>query len=160
MRILVVSDSHRRWKTLQDAIKSQPKAELILFLGDGVTEAEELSRDLLPHQSMIMVRGNNDWCCSEPMERQIWAGDTKILMMHGHTRMVKYGIGSALQAAQDCGAKILLFGHTHMPLCDYVNGIYVINPGALSTPMNGFPTYAIIDVVPQGILPSIVKVYP
>ncbi|MBQ9082132.1 MAG: YfcE family phosphodiesterase [Clostridia bacterium] len=160
MRVLVVSDSHRRRHMLAKAIKSQPSAEMILFLGDGVEEAEELSRELLPHQTMVMVRGNNDWCCSEPLERQLQIGDHKILMMHGHSRMVKYGIGGALEAARACGADILLFGHTHLPVCEYVDGIYVVNPGALSMPMNGFPTYAFIDIVPQGILPSIVKLNP
>lgn len=160
MRILVVSDSHKRKRALQDAVRCQPKAEMILFLGDGVDEAEDVSRELRPDQTMLLVKGNNDWCSREPLEREIWAGETKILMMHGHSRQVKYGVGGAIQAAKDCGAKILLFGHTHIPVCEYVDGIYVINPGALSMPLTGTQTYAVIDILPQGILPAIVKLYP
>ena len=157
MRILVVSDTHRNKRALERAVLSQPKAELILFLGDGVGEAEEVSRDLRPNQTMLMVKGNNDWCCREPLEREVWAGDTKILMMHGHSRQVTYGMGSAIQAAKNCGAKILLFGHTHIPVCDYVDGLYIMNPGSLGIPLNGFPTYGVIDILPQGILPAIIQ---
>ena len=34
-------------------------------------------------------------------------------MMHGHTRRVKSGPMAAIYAARECGADILLFGHTH-----------------------------------------------
>lgn len=160
MRILVVSDSHRKTGTLRDVLRKQPNVEMVLFLGDGVSDMESLRGELRPDQALVMVKGNNDWNCKEPLVREVWAGDTKILMMHGHTWQVKYGIGAALHTAKECGAKILLYGHTHIPSCDYVDGMYVMNPGALYAPLNGFPTYGLIEIVPKGIMPSIVKLYP
>lgn len=44
MRVLVVSDTHRdRW-ALQKAILAQPKAEVVVHLGDGEQEALEAKR--------------------------------------------------------------------------------------------------------------------
>lgn len=41
MRMLVVSDTHRDQWALQKAILSQPKADVVVHLGDGQPEAEE-----------------------------------------------------------------------------------------------------------------------
>ena len=40
MRILVVSDTHGNEMNLRRAILSQPKAEIVIHLGDGETEAD------------------------------------------------------------------------------------------------------------------------
>ena len=157
MRILVVSDSHGQARLLQKAVRAQPKAEMILFLGDGYDEADALRRELPPEKFMRMVKGNNDWCCPEPNEQLFTVEGVKILMMHGHSRQVKWGIGAAEAEARRCGAQILLFGHTHIPCCEYRDGLHIINPGSLGVPLNGTPTYAWIDIIPEGISANIVK---
>lgn len=156
MRILVVSDSHGRARMLQKAIQAQPNADLILFLGDGWEEAAEIRAQLPPEKAMLMVRGNNDWCCQEPNERVFEEKNVKIFMLHGHTRQVKHGVGAAEQEARRCGAQILLFGHTHIPCNDYRDGLHIINPGSVGVPLNGTPSYAWIDVLPQGISARVV----
>ena len=40
MRILVVSDTHRDQYSLEQAVLRQPKAEVVIHLGDGADEAE------------------------------------------------------------------------------------------------------------------------
>lgn len=40
MRILVVSDTHRDQYALEQAVLRQPKAEVVIHLGDGADEAE------------------------------------------------------------------------------------------------------------------------
>ena len=51
-------------------------------------------------------------------------------MLHGHTRGVKSDVMRAVWAARECGAQVLLFGHTHVPLVDYDGTLWVMNPGA------------------------------
>ena len=58
-------------------------------------------------------------------------GGVRILMMHGHTRHVKSGPMAAMYAARECGADILLFGHTHQPLVDRSGDLWVMNPGCI-----------------------------
>ena len=42
MRVLVVSDSHGDSISLRRAILAQPKAEVVIHLGDGEVEAQRL----------------------------------------------------------------------------------------------------------------------
>ncbi len=70
MRILVVSDSHGDIFHLMQAVREQPRAEVILHLGDGEREAMEL-RDKLPAGcTLIQVRGNNDWGSRAPLTEE------------------------------------------------------------------------------------------
>lgn len=50
-------------------------------------------------------------------------------------------------------ADILLFGHTHQPLTDYDDGLYILNPGSL----RGRGTYGLLDVTPTGVLLNVVE---
>ena len=51
-------------------------------------------------------------------------------MLHGHTRNVKSSPIAAMYAAKECGAQVLLFGHTHRPLVDNDGTLLTLNPGA------------------------------
>ncbi|MGI6404129.1 MAG: metallophosphoesterase family protein [Oscillospiraceae bacterium] len=48
-------------------------------------------------------------------------------------------------------ADICCFGHTHTPLSLYRDGVYLLNPGSLSQPRVGFPSYAVIDLTQAGV---------
>ena len=46
-----------------------------------------------------------------------------------------------------------MFGHTHVPCEEYVDGLYLFNPGSL-----GYEgTYGYIDIVGGGIRTAVVK---
>ena len=64
-------------------------------------------------------------------EAVVELGGARILMMHGHTRGVKSSAMNACYAARECGAQILLFGHTHRPLVDWDGTLWVMNPGSI-----------------------------
>ena len=53
----------------------------------------------------------------------------------------------AMAKAEDSGAKVLLFGHTHRAFVQVQRGILVLNPGSISRPRGrDRPTFAVIDV--------------
>ena len=106
---------------MERAIREQPGAELILFLGDGAEEAELVRAGLPPEKRMLTVRGNNDWCCTAPDFDEVTVENTKIFFTHGHLFRVKYDLYTAACAAKSRNAKVLLFGHTHQPLIDFDN---------------------------------------
>lgn len=143
MRILVLSDSHGHVDNMALCVeRSEP--DHILHLGDCVRDAELLARQF-PAIPMTTVPGNCDFGAPDEPEKLIELGGKRILMMHGHTRGVKYDLQRAVYAARECGADVLLFGHTHFPLVDFDGAMYVMNPGAAcgrGTPV----TYGIITI--------------
>ena len=78
----------------------------------------------------------------------------KIFITHGHLYNVKYTLNNLYYAAREKNADIVCFGHTHNPMSEYVDGLYVLNPGSC----HGYgASYAYIDVTPQGIMTNILK---
>ncbi len=153
MRILVLSDLHGRGSRFEQAVEAQPQAKAVLFLGDGVEQAKELAA-FYPQKSFYFVCGNCDLASLEPSTRTVTLNGTKILMTHGHKYDVKYSLEPLLQAAEQQGCKIAVYGHTHLAHEEYRNGIYLLNPGCLCG-SRAKPSYGIIDLTPQGILTGI-----
>ena len=65
-------------------------------------------------------------------------------MLHGHTRGVKSDVMRAVWAARECGAQVLLFGHTHRPMVDNDGALLVLNPGAAGDPLR--PTCGLLTI--------------
>ncbi|WOC32216.1 MULTISPECIES: metallophosphoesterase [Caproicibacterium] len=154
MRVLVVSDTHHDRAALDRAIVQQPSAEVVVHLGDGEQEALEAQR-AFPEKQFYMVRGNCDWGSRLPAHRLLTLAGKKLLLTHGYAENVKYGLSEAVRLAQERGADILLFGHTHEALMDYENGLYILNPGSL----HGWGgTYGFVDLTEAGIATNIVPI--
>ncbi len=149
MRILVASDSHGDVLKLRKAVEQQPSAEIMFFLGDGLQDFTFANINL----PVIKVRGNCDFnsTVAENFVEEIQG--KKIYATHGYIENVKYDLECLEKKAQENGAHIALYGHTHNPVTKYVDGIWYINPGSIR---NG--SYAVIDVKPSGILPTLMTV--
>ncbi|MBW7572854.1 metallophosphoesterase family protein [Caproiciproducens faecalis] len=154
MRILVVSDTHRDAYALREAILKQPTAEVVIHLGDGAEEAQEI-KDSFPEKMFLLVRGNCDWGSTLPVEEDVTLGGKHIFFTHGYTYNVKYGLYTATEAARGRKADILLFGHTHYAMTDYEDGLYIMNPGSLNGSRG---TYGIIDITNQGVVTNLLKI--
>ena len=142
MRILVLSDSHGCVDPMQQCVELvQPQA--ILHLGDCARDADRLGR-LYPRIPLLGVPGNCDYGSCDQPERLIELGGVRILMLHGHTRGVKSDVMRAVWAARECGAQVLLFGHTHRPMVDNDGALLVLNPGAAGDPLR--PTCGLLTI--------------
>lgn len=156
LRILVFSDSHGNVSALRRALAAQPQASHVFFLGDCLRDIEALEdefRDKIFHK----VSGNCDFGALSPSTAMENLNGTLIFYSHGHPYYVKQSTVPFLQAAEKRGAKIALFGHTHSSLIKYENGVYLVNPGSVSMPREGRPSYAVIDIEENGIMPIIVN---
>lgn len=138
-RALVLSDSHGLTREVKQVVNKVASND-IFHCGDFCVDEHKA-----PFQKMKRVKGNNDYMSEAPYEATFeWLGIT-IFMTHGH----KYGVNTSLlqlkYKALQVGAKIVLFGHTHFPLCVEEDGIIFINPGSLKKP-RGFriPTYVVL----------------
>ena len=89
MRILVLSDSHGSRRKVEAAAAEQPEAEVILHLGDGVDDSEDLTY-LYPKKTIVRVRGNCDRYSDLPIEATVTVNGKTILLTHGHEFRVKY----------------------------------------------------------------------
>ena len=148
MKVLVVSDTHGDMFSLKSAINARRDAEVIIHCGDGSSEFESL-KALYPEKHFVSVRGNCDFCTSAKNIETITLEGKKLFITHGHLYNAKYGIFGLVCAAREAKADLLLFGHTHQPLEDYDDGLYIVNPGSCHGVSAG---YAYIDVTEKGIV--------
>lgn len=153
MRILVVSDTHGNDRNLRQAILCQPTADLVIHLGDGEAETER-ARLSFPEKMFLQVRGNCDWGSSLPVTGEYTAEGVKIFYTHGHAYGVKSGLYTAVCAARERRAQVLLYGHTHNAYTDYDDGLYIMNPGSLS---GWKASYGTLDITPQGIVTNVIQ---
>ena len=157
MRIAVISDSHRRYSVVERIIRAQKDVKHIFFLGDGISDIEDLQYEYTD-RNFYIVSGNCDLVSSYPYSSIEKIGDVGIFYTHGHTYGVKGGTRSLVNAAKERNCKIALYGHTHIPHISYEDGIYVVNPGSCGNSRQGPPSYAVIDIEENGIMPIIITV--
>lgn len=155
MKILVVSDTHGDAHSLLRAVKAQPDAEVIVHCGDG-DEQVQLLKDTYKNKMIVGVRGNCDWNSFLPVTETLNILGKKIFIAHGHLYNAKFGLYNIMCAAREAGADILLYGHTHIAMTSYEDGLYMMNPGSCHGYM---ASYGILEITEKGdILTNIVKV--
>ena len=153
MRIVVLSDAHGYSSPIEKAIEKS-KPDVVIYCGDGVDRAEDISY-LYKDIDFYFVKGNCDFG-DYPIEQELKLMSKKIFFTHGHKYNVKFGEDEIIKEAKRRAADILLFGHTHIPFTEYVDGLYIMNPGSCARPNMGKPSYGLIDIVGDSIVTNIV----
>lgn len=151
MQIIVTSDTHRDFRTLQELVKRHRTADIFIHLGDGAQELAQIV-DLYPEVKFLSVRGNCDFGSNSTLAGCFNCGQAKIFYTHGHMYNVKYHLEEFLAAAREIGANVALYGHTHIAMTDYRDGMHIMNPGSLGMPRGAHPTYGVVDVTDAGIV--------
>lgn len=144
MKYLVVSDSHGDRDIIRELIHQyRHQVDYFFHCGDS-----ELAADDRLWDTMMGIQGNCDY---EKMvrERSFNTGLDNIYVVHGDG-LVSNGSPLNIELkAEENGANIALFGHTHVPYVSYDKDkkILLVNPGSISLPrqQSGEQTYAIID---------------
>lgn len=154
MRLLIVSDTHRDYSSLDKAILAQPKAEVIIHLGDGADDVDMI-KSKYQYKMFIQVKGNCDFNSNLPVYRDFIIENTKFFITHGHMYNAKFDINRMCMAAREIKANILLFGHTHIPFETYEENLHIMNPGSL-TGTHG--TYGTIDIEKNSIVKNIIPI--
>lgn len=155
MRIIAFSDTHRHCDSVHKLFECEHlSADLFIFLGDVEKDLENMNV-LYPGKDILSVPGNCDIGSKNPIVATVEVMGKKIVFTHGHNHMVRFGISKLKRLATENAADIVLFGHTHVRHSSYEDGVYYINPGSLGEPRDGkAPSYAIIDIIPGGVLVS------
>lgn len=154
MLFLVLSDSHGRQDLLRRVISSHKDIKHVLFLGDGIAEFSALA-DEFPDRHFRAVRGNMDAfsLAARGEEEEIFElYGVRVMMAHGHRYGVKGGTAAYEAHAHAHGARVAIYGHTHIPEARYDSetGLYIFNPGSIGRPYHGRPTFGLLDILPDG----------
>lgn len=150
-RVLVVSDSHGAVDKLDLILSSQPQARIVFHLGDGERDLEFIMHQY-PNKFFHRVAGNCDCYSDLPADIVDIIEGKRFYACHGHTQLVKYGIGSLVETAKKENASVALYGHTHVQDTTYRDGILFFNPGSVRQ-----GEFGAIDVAENGILPVLLK---
>lgn len=150
MKILVVSDTHRRLENLKVILEREQPMDLLIHLGDA--EGDEDSIAEMAGCRLEIVAGNNDFFSNLPREKELRIGSYRVLITHGHYYYVSAGIADIEREAAAQGYDIVMFGHTHRPVIDYTRDVIALNPGSLSYPRQEGrrPSYIVMDLDKNG----------
>lgn len=152
MRLLVISDSHGRVGKVRDIIMTHNEADAVIFLGDGERDIDSVAESF-PEKKFFCVCGNCDLYSQNPETRLEFFAGKRVYCTHGYLEKVKYGDDLLFETGVSKGADIILYGHTHRPVTDYRNGVYIMNPGTASMGEYGF-----VDITSAGIVCSLCKI--
>ncbi len=143
MRIAVFSDSHGRMHNCLRAMELAGPIDHIIHLGDTVRDTEDLGI-VYPETPITYVCGNCDFCAGGDTEKVIELGGKRFFLCHGHTRGVKKGLRELAHCAK--GMDLVLFGHTHEAFNGMEDGLHLFNPGSISLPASGAPSFGILTI--------------
>lgn len=157
MKLLVFSDSHGNYSAMKRAIDTHPDARMLVFLGDGLREADRLFDEYksIPH---VAVRGNCDFsvtfggeCYLD--EQTVDLLGVRMFVCHGHKYNVKSSELGLWLRAKEKEATLALFGHTHQPYERVYEGVRLFNPGSI-----GAGSYGVIYIENGAVVASHGKV--
>ena len=114
MKILIVSDTHRRDGNLREIIEKQSPFDMLIHLGD--TEGSEIYfKEWVNNDNCVIhvVRGNNDFFSQTDKEKEISIGKYRAFLTHGHMYGVSFELETIKEEARARKVDIVMFGHTH-----------------------------------------------
>lgn len=161
MIMAVSSDAHGAGERMNALLDTLPPIDVFCFLGDMDKDAEHLSyglREKQPKAAFLAVAGNNDPFSQRPKSIEMTFEGVKTLLTHGHLfRNVRQSQRPMALQAEKMGCALVLYGHTHRAKDTCLDGVRLVNPGAL---MQGHWALLSIrgdqvEVMPQMILSSL-----
>lgn len=161
MKLFFISDIHGSLYYLNKALEKfkEEKADFIVILGDELYHGARnpLTRDYNPKgvtsvlnglaDRILAVRGN---CDSEVDQMvidfpitstysMVLYENKRLFLTHGH-------IYNEDNLPKLCDGDAFIYGHTHIPQAEKLNGITIINPGSISLPKENNPnSYGVLE---------------
>lgn len=130
MKLLIMSDTHGDAAVIERVKGFVKDADIIVHCGDS-----ELDYHHPFLEGVQRVRGNCDRQTNFPEEitEQLATGDT-LFVTHGHLFNVKLTLMPLTYRAEEVGATLCCFGHSHLLGAEKIGNTLFINPGSLKKP--------------------------
>ncbi len=157
MKIIALSDTHSHPlpKALLDDLAS---ADLILHAGDF--SDLEVYDQLKAIKDIRAVYGNIDGLELRKLlpEKLIFdCAGVKIGLAHG-AGSPDGVVGRLERVFESSGVQVIVFGHTHMPCHDVINGVLFFNPGSPTDMIRApYRSYGVLDIKDGRVKAKIVK---
>lgn len=145
MKILIVSDTHRKNENYFEVVRRQ-HPDMVIHCGDA--EGAERDLEAAADCPVKIVLGNNDFFSYLPRELDLVIGPYRVWVTHGHNYYVSMGMENIKREAVARGMDIVIFGHTHRPVIDIGENVTAVNPGSLSYPRQEGrrPSYVVMEL--------------
>ncbi len=150
MRILVLSDTHRHIGALLELLGGDHRFDRIFHLGDMVSDAIDINS--ISGVPVDYVAGNCDWGSGAPNKKVVVVKNKKFYLCHGHREHVKSGDGVLRQLIRKDGYDGALYGHSHRADISWEGDSFIMNPGSISLPRDGEPSYGVITIDDNGLI--------
>lgn len=137
MKILLVSDSHGNDEALRLIANKHNDCDYYLHLGDSQSDLEQI-------RPFVAVKGNCDFMRNEYQKSIILFTPLGKLYAE-HIPFYQ----TSIDRLKNNGFKFYLHGHTHSPRNEIIEGIHIINPGAIAYPRSSEASYAILEITDQ-----------
>lgn len=146
-KVLVVSDSHGLTKELEVLRERHiDEVDLMIHCGDS-----QLMPDDKSISGYLTVLGNCDFS-GYPLETEAEIAERKIFVTHGHRYSVKTSLMNLKYKAEEVGADIACFGHSHILGAEVIGKTLFLNPGSIRMPRERLEkTYVILDLLDDKI---------
>ncbi|OAT82239.1 metallophosphoesterase family protein [Desulfotomaculum copahuensis] len=145
MRIGVLSDTHGALDRAEKALRRMGEIDMLLHAGDHYRDAGQLARLLAV--PVHAVTGNCDYRAGGPEELLLDVGGVTIWLTHGHLYEVHFSGQKLLHRAREQNARVVVYGHTHVPFNRECDGVLLFNPGSIYHPRGGSgPGYGLLDI--------------
>lgn len=154
MKILIVSDTHRKDDNLKRVIEEQLPLDMLIHLGDAEGSEHLIASWVNEECQLEMVMGNNDFFSSLDREIELELGPHRVLLTHGHYYNVSLSVEFLREEALERQCDVAMYGHTHRPYLEISDDITILNPGSLSYPRQEGrkPSYMILNMDDDGTL--------
>ena len=150
MKILIVSDTHRRNENYFRVIEKLGKIDLVIHCGDA--EGSEYAISEGAGCETLIVMGNNDFFSDLPREKEFNIGKYRVWLTHGHNFYVSMSNEHIKREAKERGVDIVMYGHSHRPVVDIDDDVIAVNPGSLTYPRQEGrrPSFVIMELDKDG----------
>lgn len=161
MKLLFISDIHGSLYYARLAMDAYHKegASNIIILGDVLYHGPRnpLPREYNPSavaellnnykDRIIAVRGNCDSEVDSMLIEYPMMSDYSFVLCNNRRFFLSHGhIFDPDHLPKLSEGDVFVYGHTHIPVADQINGVYIFNPGSVSLPKENFEnTYGVFE---------------
>ncbi|RXI40020.1 phosphodiesterase [Clostridium tetani] len=161
MKLFFISDIHGSSYYLEKVINifEKEKADYLVILGDELYHG---ARNPLPKEynpkkvaeilntyknKIIAVRGNCDSEVDQMVLNYPIMSDYSIILYNNRRLFLTHGhIYNKNNLPTISNGDVLIYGHTHVPIAEKINNIFIVNPGSITFPKENTPhCYGVLE---------------